>query len=183
PAAAPLSAAVPAAPAVQKPAAPPTVSAPVSAPRTAASAAPEPAPQAAPQPEEPAPAGEESPPAEGISLQTINQQWRQVLAVLREHKHFQTEAFLRSSRLLGIKDGVLILGLNSDFSKSKMESGDHLEATRAALQRVLGLDMPVRCVVATGKLNDKMLADLDIDNDGMVGTALRDLGGEVVDVQ
>jgi DNA polymerase III subunit gamma/tau len=119
----------------------------------------------------------------GITLQTVNQNWRQVLNLLREHKHFQTEAFLRSSRLLGIKESTLILGLNSEFSKSKMESGDHLEATRTALSRVLGVEMQVRCVVSTGKLNDKMLADLDIDNDGMVGTALRDLGGEVVDVQ
>jgi DNA polymerase III subunit gamma/tau len=121
--------------------------------------------------------------AAAISLQTVNQSWRQVLVTLREHKHLQTEAFLRSSRLLGIKDGVLILGLNSEFSKSKMETGDHLEATRSALAHVLGVDLAVRCVVSTGKLNDKMLADLDIDNDGMVGTALRDLGGEVVDVQ
>ncbi|HEY3345976.1 MAG TPA: DNA polymerase III subunit gamma/tau [Anaerolineaceae bacterium] len=119
----------------------------------------------------------------GITLQTVNQNWRQVLNLLREQKYFQTEAFLRSSRLLGIKESTLILGLNSEFSKSKMESGDHLEATRSALSRVLGVEMQVRCVVSTGKLNDKMLADLDIDNDGMVGTALRDLGGEVVDVQ
>jgi DNA polymerase-3 subunit gamma/tau len=119
----------------------------------------------------------------GISLQTVNQSWRQVLALLHEHKHLQTEAFLRSAHPLGIKDGVLIVGLNSEFSKSKMETGDHLEATRAALARVLGVEMQIRCVVSTGKLNDKMLADLDIDSDGMVGTALRDLGGEVVDVQ
>ncbi len=122
-------------------------------------------------------------PDAGVTVRTINDHWRQVLAALHEQKHFQTEAFLRSSHILGIKEGVLILGLNSEFSKSKMESGDHMEVTQAALARVLGTSIPVRCVVATGKLNDKMLADLDIDSDGMVGTALRDLGGEVVDVQ
>jgi DNA polymerase III subunit gamma/tau len=152
------------------------------------SAPPEPPPDGPPTAK--AAAGQETAPqprpsaaAAALNLQTVNQSWRQVLATLREHKHLQTEAFLRSSRLLGIKDGVLILGLNSEFSKSKMETGDHLEATRSALARVLGVEMAVRCVVSTGKLNDKMLADLDIDNDGMVGTALRDLGGEVVDVQ
>ncbi len=163
----------------EPPSTPPPSEPPPDRPQTAASAATQPPVHSEPE----TPPARLSSAAAAITLQTVNQSWRQILTTLREHKHFQTEAFLRSSRLLGIKDGVLILGLNSEFSKSKMESGDHLEATRGALARVLGVELSVRCVVSTGKLNDKMLADLDVDNDGMVGTALRDLGGEVVDVQ
>ncbi|MDD5371503.1 MAG: DNA polymerase III subunit gamma/tau [Anaerolineaceae bacterium] len=118
-----------------------------------------------------------------ISLQMINQAWRQILARLHEQKHLKTEAFLRSSRPMGLKDGALILGVNSEFTKSKLEAGDHLELTRHAIGHVLGVDMPVRCVIANSRAGDSLPPDLDVDSEGMVGTALRDLGGEVVDVQ
>lgn len=118
-----------------------------------------------------------------ITLQMVNQSWRQILARLHEQKHLKTEAFLRSSRPMGIKEGALVLGVNSEFTRSKLESGDHLELTRHAIGHVLGVDMTVRCIIATGSSSDSLPPDLDVDSEGMVGTALRDLGGEVVDVQ
>jgi hypothetical protein len=63
-----------------------------------------------------------------------------------------------------------------------MEGNDHLENTRRAVQVVTGLDYPVRCIVS----GVKVAGDQDkfkIDSDGMVSTALRELGGQVVDVQ
>jgi DNA polymerase-3 subunit gamma/tau len=127
--------------------------------------------------------GEQAAPSVGraISLQMINQAWRQILARLHEQKHLKTEAFLRSSRPMGLKEGTLILGVNSEFTKSKLEAGDHLELTRHAIGHILGVDMPVRCVIAQS--GQDLPPDLDVDSEGMVGTALRDLGGEVVDVQ
>ena len=77
---------------------------------------------------------------------------------------------------------MLYLTFAIDLLKTKMEGNDHLENTRRAVQVVTGLDYPVRCIVsgvkATGD-QDK----LKIDSDGMVSTALRELGGQVVDVQ
>jgi hypothetical protein len=48
-----------------------------------------------------------------------------------------------------------------------------------ALADVFERPIPVRCIVATGKVG----APPDVDSDGIVATALRDLGGEIVDVQ
>jgi hypothetical protein len=44
---------------------------------------------------------------------------------------------------------------------------------------VFGAQVPLRCVVASGKKG----APAEVDSDGIVATALRDLGGEIVDVQ
>jgi hypothetical protein len=46
------------------------------------------------------------------------------------------------------------------------------------MEQVLGEVMPVRCIMSMGG----GLPD-DIDQDGMVASALRDLGGEIVDIQ
>jgi hypothetical protein len=77
-----------------------------------------------------------------------------------------------------MKDGVLYLGFTSDFIKRKMEAGANIEYTCKALAQVLGSQIPVRCFVVTGGGN----LPPDVESDGMVGTALRDLGGEIVDI-
>ncbi len=58
-----------------------------------------------------------------------------------------------------------------------MDTPDNLEITRQALQYVFGVDLTIRCVVVGNK--SAAPADLDVDGDGMVGTAL-DLGGKIV---
>ena len=93
-------------------------------------------------------------------------------------KNLNTEALLNSCRLLGVKGGTLILGFNGDLLKSKMEQGENIEVLKQAMQQVLGQTMQVHCVVSAGKSLPP-----DVDNDGMVATALRDLGGEIVDIQ
>jgi hypothetical protein len=90
----------------------------------------------------------------------------------------QTQALLNSCKPLGVKSGALILGFNGEFAKSKMEQGDNLKILGRVMKQLLGEAMPVRCVMsAGGELPD------DIDQDGMVASALRDLGGEIVDIQ
>jgi len=114
-----------------------------------------------------------------ISMQTISQNWPKIRALVKKQKA-QTEGLLNSCTPLGIKDGVLLLGFKAELLKSKMETNDNLQIIRQALSQVLGIDLQVRCIISTGK-NKNLPADLDVENDGMVGTALRDLGGEIVD--
>jgi DNA polymerase-3 subunit gamma/tau len=108
---------------------------------------------------------------------TISQRWREILAHIRQ-RNPQTQALLNSCKPLGIKNGALILGFNGEFAKSKMEQGDNLEILEQVMKQVLGDAIPVRCVMSAG-------GELppDIDQDGMVASALRDLGGEIVDIQ
>lgn len=109
--------------------------------------------------------------------QNIAQNWDKIRGVVRQQNP-QTQALLNSCKLLGVKNGTLILGFNGEFAKSKMEQGDNLDVLQQAMQQVMGESMPVRCVLSAGKS-----IPTDVDNDGMVATAMRDLGGEIVDIQ
>ena len=150
---------------------------------------PKPAPARKAAPSGKTPGGHETPPAEtapqesgeegSLTLKAINERWRQILAVTRRG-NASTEALLRSGRMLGVKNGTVYLGFASEVLKSKMEKSENMELVRGAFQQVLEQDVPIQCVVSTGKAGSM---PPDIDGDGMVATALRDLGGEIVDVQ
>jgi hypothetical protein len=112
-------------------------------------------------------------------MEKVNERWRQVRAVVRQTSP-STEGLLNSCRPLGIKDGILYLGFDSDLVKAKMEKAESAEITRQALAQVFGMDVNFRCIVSAGK---KATLPPDVDSDGMVATALRDLGGEIVDIQ
>ncbi len=114
-----------------------------------------------------------------LTLKMVNENWKQILSLVRRQSS-QVEALLRSGRLLGVKDGVLYFGISSEVLKSKIEKSENLELIEGVLSQVLGKNVPVRCLVASGKNNT---LPPDIDSDGMVASALRDLGGEIVDVQ
>jgi DNA polymerase-3 subunit gamma/tau len=107
----------------------------------------------------------------------IAQNWDQIRSIVRQ-KNPQTQALLNSCKLLGVKGGSLILGFNGEFAKSKMEQGEHIEILQQAMEQIIGEKMAVRCIMTAGKS-----LPADVDNDGMVATALRDLGGEIVDIQ
>lgn len=116
-----------------------------------------------------------------ISFQTVKQNWARIKAQVKKSRT-QTEALLNSCRLLGIKDGVLVLGFSTELLKGKMENGNNLALTEKALEQVLGAKLPIRCVIASGKTGG-IPEDITIEEDGMVAAALRDMGGEVVDYQ
>ena len=129
---------------------------------------------------EPAPASPED--GSGpITFQVLNQHWPRIRQLVKKRSP-QTEALLNSGKLVGIKDGVLILGF-SPVLKDKMETGNNLEITSQAITQATGAPLNVRCVLYSGKQAGGLPADVDVDSDGIVGTALRDLGGEVVDIQ
>ena len=115
-------------------------------------------------------------------LQKVNENWRQIVELVGQRSR-QTIGLLNSCKPFGMKDGVLFLGFNGEFSKSKMEkddSIDHIKITSQVIEEVMGSPIPIRCFVATGR-GGKLPPD--IDSDGMVAAALRDLGGEIVDIQ
>lgn len=116
-----------------------------------------------------------------LSIATVQQNWRQIANIVRQH-NLQTEALLRSCKPTAIKDGALILTFSSEILRSKMEKEENQELVRRAVTMLFKVNLPVRCVVGGAK-SANTPADLGIDSDGMVGTALRDLGGEVTDIQ
>lgn len=109
----------------------------------------------------------------------ISKNWRRILSQVRDVNP-QTQALLNSCKPLGIKDGALILGFNGTFAKSKMEQGDNIEITKQALADVVGKELPIRCVIASA---DQSSIPAEVEQDGLVATAVRDLGGKIVDIQ
>ena len=135
------------------------------------------APASAPEPgAEPGSAGETT-----INLQVLSNNWRKIREVVRKRKT-QTEALLNSSKPMGLKGSMLILGFNGEVIRSKMEMPENLEIVRQAIREVMGADLQISCVLSTRK-GSELPSNLDVESDGMVGTALRDLGGEIVDIK
>jgi len=113
------------------------------------------------------------------TFQRIVDNWRQMVNAVRQYNH-STQALLNSCKPMGMKDGVLFLSCSGTFVKEKMESGSNLEVTRKVFAQVLGMDVPMRFIVSTSGSGG---LPPDVEGDGMVAAALRDLGGEIVDIQ
>lgn len=118
-------------------------------------------------------------PPEDQTFKRVTEQWRRILQAVGQRSK-QTQALLNSCKPFGMKDGVLFLGFNGEFAKTKMDKEGHIDLTRQVIQQVLGIDMPLRCFVAAGRSGT---LPPDVESDGMVAAAMRDLGGELVDIQ
>ncbi len=114
-----------------------------------------------------------------ITIQRVEENWRKILQQVRQVS-LATQTLLNSCKPYGVKDGTLYLGFNGDFAKNKMEEGNNIEITCQVLKQVLGVEMPLRCFVARG---ERGKLPPEVEGDGMVAAVLRDLGGEIVDVQ
>ncbi len=110
-----------------------------------------------------------------ITQQELQQNWNRIRVAVKKRKPL-TEAVLNSCRY-HIKDNTLILSFPSEVVKLKMDSEENINLLREALQAVLGVMLPVRCILAGSK--SVQPGDFDVEGDGMVGTAL-DLGGKIV---
>lgn len=117
--------------------------------------------------------------SETLTLKQIKDQWRQVVKLVGEQNR-TTQGILNSCRPYGVKDGCIYLGFQGDIIKSKMEKESNLKIVQDAFSRVLGMEVTIRCMLISGQKDN---LPPDVDSDGMVATALRDLGGEIVDVQ
>ena len=113
---------------------------------------------------------------DSVSTQTIKENWNTIRAEVKRQRS-QTEALLNSQKLVQVKDGALILGFASEVLKSKMELAENVEVTREAINMILKVDLPIICMVVNGKTTSSNV-DLDVDADGIVGTALN-LGGKL----
>jgi DNA polymerase-3 subunit gamma/tau len=122
--------------------------------------------------------------AENLSFQTVLDSWRDVLAAARRQDP-RTQALLNSCRPLGIEAGTLVIGFSSDLLREKMEKGHNLSMVSEAFHEILGLPLGVRCVL-TDRWQHEGITDEappPVEDGGMVSTAMRDLGAQVVDFE
>ncbi len=110
---------------------------------------------------------------------TLQQHWPQVLSLVRKQNP-NVYGLLNSCRSRYLNGKVLVLGYASEVLKNQMAKKENLDLVQQALQQALGEPITVRCVINTAK---RTSIPTEVDDDGMVAAALRDLGGEIVDIQ
>lgn len=122
---------------------------------------------------------EGSSPGDDQKSSKLNQNWPQVLALVRK-EHPNLYGLLNSCQSRHLAGRVLMLGFASDILKNQMAKRENAEIVRQVVSQVLETEIDVRCVITSAKNND---IPSEVDNDGMVASALRDMGGEIVDIQ
>ena len=113
------------------------------------------------------------------SARLLEENWKNILALTRAQNP-NTYGLLNSCKSRHLKDTILTLGFASDVLKFQMEKSGNLEVVLGVLRQVFTQDIAIRCVTLTGK---RSTPPPGVDSDGMVASALRDLGGEIVDVR
>lgn len=128
-----------------------------------------------------------SPPAElagTITFEHILENWREVLQAARAQDP-RVQALLNSCRPLGVEAGALVIGFSSDLLREKMEKEHNLRVAIAAIKQVFGDSLVLRCVLTEAWQSGgyEAVAPPPMADQGMVATALRELGAQVVDVE
>ena len=109
----------------------------------------------------------------------INQNWPQVLAMVRRELP-NLYGLLNSCQSRHSTGSVLVLGFASDILKNQMAKRENIEIVQQVVSEIVGTQIEVRCAITTAKNTD---IPSEVDDDGMVASALRDMGGEIVDIQ
>jgi DNA polymerase-3 subunit gamma/tau len=130
--------------------------------------------ESAPEPEEDV--AEEHSGDGTITTEDILAEWSHIRAEVKLRRS-QAEALLNSQRLVQVKNGVLILGFQSETVKSKMENPENIEVTRRVIQSICNVDVPIQCIVVAGKA--AAAVDNAAEPDSLVSAAIN-LGGKLV---
>jgi len=109
----------------------------------------------------------------------LNRNWAQILKLVRQQSP-NTYGLLNSCRSRYLKGNSLILGFASDVLKNHLQKKENLELVHRVLVQVLEREVSIQCVIAAAR---PATIPPGVESDGMVAAALRDLGGEIVDIQ
>jgi len=109
----------------------------------------------------------------------ISQNWPQVLNKVRQEQP-NLYGLLNSCQSRHSTGSVLILGFASDILKNQMAKRDNTEIVERVVSEIVGTQIEVRSTITSAKNTD---IPSEVDDDGMVASALRDMGGEIVDIQ
>jgi len=127
-----------------------------------------------------------SAPAEGSSISPEEQQankdlaarWDKSLTLIRQ-QNGPLYSLISSCKSRYIRGDQILIGFASDVLKEKMEKADALELAQRIFSEVLGYPIIIHCYVDT---HQRSAIPSGVDQDGMVASAIRELGGELVDL-
>lgn len=114
--------------------------------------------------------------ASSSELDGVVQKWATVVADVKKINN-KTAGLLNTSHPM-IKSEGLVIAFTSDVLKNMMESSENISALKKVLNDLTGKEVNVKCIVSSAK-SKTSAADLGVDSDGLVGTALNQ-GGHVV---
>jgi len=125
-----------------------------------------------------------SPTGTMVDFSWVRTHWRDILTAVADLDR-RTQALLNSGRPLGVERGTLVIGFASDLLREKMEKGHNLALVRQGLDMVTHQSLQVRCVLmqSWSPEDEESQPPAALEDGGMVAAALRDLGGQIVDVQ
>lgn len=118
-------------------------------------------------------------PEDALTNQRLDKSWNLVLAQLRG-QNSSLYALVNSARTRALRGNILTIGLSGDALKTRLEDPAKIELFQKVLKQVMGKDIYVQVVLTS---STKSTPPDEVDSDGMVASALRDLGGEIVDIQ
>ena len=117
-----------------------------------------------------------------VGFQAVLDSWPELLAAAHRRDP-RAQALLNSSKPMGVSQGGLVLGFQSDLLREKMQKGHNLDLISEALAEVLGTPFGIHCVLIDEWEARSSATPPPIQEDGMVAMALRDLGAQVVDYE
>jgi DNA polymerase III subunit gamma/tau len=112
----------------------------------------------------------------GNQSSVITQRWKEIKEAVKA-KRVPVSGLLNSSTPM-IRGNTLTLGFQGEVVRSKMDTPENIELTRQAIKEICGIEVTIRCIV-NNRNGTAVPADEDIENDGLVGTALGQ-GGQIV---
>ena len=118
-------------------------------------------------------------PEDALTNQRLEKSWNLVLAQLKG-LNASLYGLVNSIKSRALKGNTLTVGLNGDALKIRLEDPANIELLQKVLRQVIGKEIYVQVVLTSGT---KSKPPEEVDSDGMVASALRDLGGEIVDIQ
>ena len=110
--------------------------------------------------------------------QNLANLWNRILTAVRKESG-STYGLMNSCKTRFMRGDQVLLGFPSELLKEKMEKEGNLEIAQRALSQLFQKAIVVRCYVDTQQHG---AVPPELDDDGMVAAAMRDLGGELVDM-
>lgn len=123
-------------------------------------------------------AGEMSP-EDAMTSQRLDKSWNLVLAQLKSQNP-SLNALVNSVKVRSLKGNTLTLGMSGDVLKMRLEDPANIDLLEKVLKQVMGRDIYVKVILTSAT---RSTPPSEVDSDGLVASALRDLGGEIVDIQ
>jgi DNA polymerase-3 subunit gamma/tau len=107
---------------------------------------------------------------------SILRAWNQILEQISQTQP-ALHGLLRACQPLGIRDEKLVLSFRDETMLEKMEKEEHIQICQRTIEQVIGIMLPIQCVSSGA---DQGGLPTNVDPDGLVAAAVRDLGGKYV---